>query len=373
MAAMRRVARRGRREEERALSLLATPDEKLPKVSVVVYARNAEESIREFLDSLFSQNYPDFEIIVVDDDSADNTMGVLENIAEQHPNLIYTFVPASAKNVSRRKLAVTLGVKAASGEVVVSTASYCKIGSDNWLRTMAAPFADKGIHLSLGYCRFPKEKQTGGLRWALSYDALVADCQWLGYALAGKAFRAHRCNMAWRRDTFFENKGFASSVALQGGDDDVFVNKLADEYNTAVAISADSQLTVDVSWEQFRHLWRGDRERHVYMTRFLHTSALLIQGFGSMCRWLAVLCAVALGAVSLPNPVPAGGALLMLLLMWGYEICVYRRAAKALGSLRLWWSVPLFNLLRPLKSASTRAHANADSYRHYTWMTGMKP
>lgn len=373
MAPMRRVARYGRRVAKRDADLMEVPDDKLPSVSIIVYARNAQPSLREFVESLERQNYPKFEIVIVNDGSTDMTREIADTLAKEYDNIKYTFVSDTAKNVSRIKVAYALGIKAADYDVIVTTAANCRATSDNWLRLLCTPLASPDTGISLGYSYVPQEKQTDKARWERSFDATVASSQWLGAALAGHPFRGDQYNLAFRRKLFFDHKGYASSTALNGGHDDIFINEVARDTQAAVVLHPDAHVIVDWESDQIKRLYRDARERRIFISAFLKTGAFRLQGFNSLCIWLMLLFSVAAIVISSPNMFPVATVALILLTFWGYGICLYRRTATILHRIRLWWSVPLFWILRPFASANRHHKAHTDNARHYTWSVGMKP
>lgn len=367
MMPLRRVAHAVKNSADSDENDAAVSDVALPRVSVVIYAHNAADTLPSLIERLQQQNYPCFELIVVNDGSADMTREVVERLQGEFDNIKYTFVSDTAKNVSRVKVAYTLGVKAAEGDVIVTTAADAYPVSDNWLRMLCAPFAEKYIELSLGYAFIDKSKQQGCGKWMREFDSVIADAQWLGYGLAGHAFRGDQYNMAFRRRTFFEHKGYASSTALKGGHDDLFVSEVASESNTAVVIHPDAHVELDWDASEVKRRYVDDRERRVFMSRFLRTGAFARQGLGSLGRWLMLACVVVASLLSIPNLLASAICAVMLISLWGYEIWLYRRVAHCLHSVRLWWSVPLFMLCRPFVSLSRRQHAFSNSSRHYTW------
>lgn len=362
-----RVSRRGLQLIEEEEVLCAVPDEKLPSVSVVVYARNVEYRIEEFVRSVLNQDYPDFEVIVVNDASSDMTRERVENLMHDCPALKYTFVPESAKNISRKKMAYALGVKGAKGDVVVTTAATCKIESTRWLRLLCSPFADKKIEMALGYAEIPPELTRGRGSRIRSFDTTLSSAQWIAAAMADKAFRGVEYNMAFRRHLFFDMKGYVSSLSLQGGHDDMFVGDVAKRGRVAMVLHPEGRVKIDCEAEQFRRLWKNRKEHRVFMAKFLRTAAYRLQGFNSLCLWLSLACAVAAIAFSSPNLFPAAVVVALLLMLWGYQVCVYRRVAQVLGALPLRWSVPVFFLLRPFVSARYRSRVRRERELHYAW------
>lgn len=359
---LRIVARAGRRMPDDMPS-----DNGLPGISVIVYAHNAEDHIEAFLKELLQQDHPKFEVIVVNDASIDNTSEIVDNMLESDPRLYLTFVSDTAKNISHRKLAYTIGLRAAHHPVALLTASNITIPSQSWLRLMAAPFADKDIEVGIGSAYIPASTDTGAGRFWRSFDTLSTESRWLGAALGRAPYRGTAYNLAFRPDTFFKHKGFASTNRFQGGEDDIFINEISTPENTAVVFRPEAMVAINLPPEEYPRLWKRSKERYTFTARYLHTAALRTQGFLSLCVWGALACAASAALLGLPNLVPACVALLMLLLMWGDQICVYRRAAKAMRQTRLWWSVPFLWLVRPIANACYRAGFQANKHTNYTW------
>ncbi|MCM1005896.1 MAG: glycosyltransferase [Prevotella sp.] len=359
---MRKVARYSKR-----MTSDTPADDNLPGMSVIVYTHNAEKHIETFLNTLLQQNHPEFEVIVVNDASIDNTREIVENMLESNPRLYLTFVSDTAKNISHRKLAYTIGLRAAKYPVALLTASNIEIPSDNWLRLMAAPFADKDIEIGLGAIRLPNDTDKGSGKYWRSFDTLSSDTRWLGAALLNHPYRGTAYNLAFRPDTFFENKGFASTNRFQNGEDDIFVNEISTSENTAVIFQPEAMPAIQFPPEEFTRLWKHNKERYTFTAKYLHTGALRTQGFMSLSVWGALLCAIAAAVIGLPNLLPVCAALLLMLLLWADQICVYRRAAAAMQTIKLWWSVPILWLIRPIANACYRADFQANKHTNYTW------
>lgn len=359
---MRKVARFGRRMTDEIPS-----DDNLPGISVIVYAHNAEENIKEFLEELLQQDHPKFEVIVVNDASVDNTREIVETLAEKEPRLYMTFVSDTAKNISHRKLAYTVGMRAAKYPVALLTASNIHIPSRSWLRLMAAPFANPATEVAIGVAYVPKEVDKGLGKFWRSFDLLTRQTRWIGASLLNSTYRGTAYNLAFRPDTFFNHNGFTATNRFQAGEDDIFINEISTPENTVAIFQPDAMVAIDVPSEEYPRLWKRHKERYTFTSRYLHTSALRIQGLHSILIWLTVICAVLAGLSGLPNLAPVCIALLILLLFWADQICVYRRAASALKSIRLWWAVPLFWLARPIVNAAYRVGFQAKIDTNYTW------
>lgn len=362
---MRALARKGRRMMTD--DSLPGDDGRLPGVSVIVYAKNEEERIREYLAALLKQEYPEYEVIVINDASIDNTAGIVEAMLEEDERLRFSFVPESSRNVSRRKVAFTIGAKAAKYPVLLITAANTEIPSPQWLRRMAAPFEDPGVEVVLGTSFFPRENHKGAGRWYRQFDSLSVLSQWLGSALAGAPYRGDAYALAYRRQTFFDRNGFALTNRFVAGEDDIFINTIATPENTVVALHPDAMLRRVLPTDEYPRLWLREKERYTFTQRYLETWALRRQAGMSLALWLGLLAGVAAAVLALPNLFPACAVLFTLLLLWSYQICLYRRAARLMQSVRLFWSVPIFWLMRPLFNALLRIRFSANKSTNYTW------
>lgn len=342
------------------------PDDGRPKVSVVVYSKTDEEVLAHCLEQIYAQEYPDFEVIVVCDGASSEAEYIEEKYKALYPQLYVTFIPPGSHNLSRRKLALTLGMKAAKGDVVVTTVSNIEIPSVLWLATLCSPLSDPSIVISLGYSHIKRGELHGPGRWYREFVSLMTDTQWIGYALGGSPYRGDGYNLAFRRQVFFAHKGYSQTIYLQAGDDDIFVNEIVEPDNFALAIDSHSMLST-VWGESANRVWSIRKEQYDFTSRWLPRGPFLRAGASSAMQWLAVLAYAGSVVTALPNIVPAIAGGVVLLLFWLAEIGAYRSAARRLNATRLWFAVPLFNLIRPVCNAWFKfVHRNA-KIKNFTW------
>lgn len=240
----------------------AESTEGCPGVSVIVCARNEEENLQDYLQTLLVQDYPKFEVIVVNDGSEDKTQDVLERYALVSSNLYVTFVPCDAHVISTKKLALTIGAKAAHYDYLLLTDADCRPESRQWIREIVNGFAPRKGHeteIVLGYGAYFEEDTL--LNSLLNYDTLFNGMQYLGMAAAGHPYMGVGRNLAYRRSTFFEHSGFRGLLAERAGDDDLFVNKIATRHNTSIVCSRES-----LTWSVPKHTWQEwihQKRRHL--------------------------------------------------------------------------------------------------------------
>jgi poly-beta-1,6-N-acetyl-D-glucosamine synthase len=258
-----------------------TLKENKPPVSVIICARNEAENLASFLPSVLGQDYPDYEVIVVNDCSEDESYDILGGFLEQYPHLRISTITKDPKFTHNKRFAQFIGIKAAKNEVLVFTDADCQPTSPKWLEGIASHFDDNTTFV-LGYGGYLKGK--GILGKYISYDTMVIAMQYLGMALRGFPYMGVGRNLAYRRSLFFDNKGFGTHNHLISGDDDLFVNSHANKANTCIEYRAETH-TRSVPARNLNE-WIAQKKRHfttapLYKTRdifllLLEPSARLI-------------------------------------------------------------------------------------------------
>ena len=236
----------------------------MPGVSVLLCAHNEGYNLSQYLPALLSQNYPTYEVIVVDDGSEDNTRDVVDQFMVNDPRLKMTFVPYGARVRSTKKLALTLAAKAAQYDYLLLTDADCVPESPNWIRTMMAgfepsAFSRQASDIVLGFGAYFEER--GHVNRLVRYDTLFNGLHYLGAAICGHPYMGVGRNLAYRKSLFFETGGFSHQMTNRAGDDDLFVNHLATRKNTAVVLSRESY-TWSLAKQSLKDWWQQKR-RHI--------------------------------------------------------------------------------------------------------------
>lgn len=249
-------------------------------VSVIVCARNEETNLQDYLHNLLTQDYPQYEVIVVDDGSEDQTSIILERYSRLYKNLYHTFVPHGARVISSKKLALTIGIKAANYDYILLTDADCRPESNTWIREMMGGFTDQNTELVLGFS--PYFENNTLLSGLISYDTLWNGLLYMGMARTGRPYMGVGRNMAYRRSTFFANNGFQGILGERAGDDDLFVNKVATRKNTKVVCNRDSLMwsAPKKSWKE----WIQQKRRHLSVSPSYRMSSKLRVGIEPFLR-----------------------------------------------------------------------------------------
>ncbi len=253
-------------------------------VSVIICAKDEAQNLENFLPKVLEQDYPDFEVIVVNDGSEDETEDVLKRFDNKYKHLYVTTIPKNNRFRQGKKLAVTIGLKAAKNEWVLLTDADCEPVSKNWIRKMQANFKEN-TEIVLGYGGYFKRK--GFLNKLIRFDSLFIAMQYFTFAKAGIPYMGVGRNLAYRKSVFFKNKGFASHLKLKSGDDDLLVNKIARKKNTAIELSPES-FTRSVPETSFSS-WYYQKKRHLTTGRYYRFKHKFILGLEMFSRFLFYL------------------------------------------------------------------------------------
>ena len=226
-------------------------------LSVIICAKDEANNLSKNLPKILEQNYNNFEVIVVNDASVDETQEVLERFKQKYDNLRFTTIPLSNRIISRKKFAQTLGIKSAKNEYLVFTDADCKPVSEFWLQKINNNFLlDKDIVLLYG----KYEKTKGFLNKIIRFDAFFIAQQYLSFSLRNINYMGVGRNLAYKKSLFNKNKGFSSHMGLVSGDDDLFVNETSNKNNTIIEISNQS-FTESEPEKTFRE-WINQKSRH---------------------------------------------------------------------------------------------------------------
>ena len=320
----------------------------LPPLSVILCARNEAENLRKILPAILEQDYPQFEVIVINDASTDDTEDILGVMEEKYPHLYHSFTPESARYISHKKLALTLGIKASKHDWLVFTETNCMPASNQWLKLMARNFTPQP-QIVLGYSGYDRTK--GWLHKRTAFDTLFQSLRYLGFALAGKPYIGIGRNLAYRKELFFQQKGFSKYLNLQRGEDDLFINELATSANTRV--ETDFNATTRIQPVYRYKDWKEEKVSYMATARFYHGIQRYLLGFETFSRllfYIACIAGIVFGILNF-HWLVAGIAFLMWLLRFTVQAVIINRTAKEMGGGRKYYfSLPVFDLIQPVQS-----------------------
>ena len=314
-----------------------------PGVSVIVAARNEAHNLKPYLYRLLEQDYPEYEVIVINDGSEDNTQDIIDDYSARYKRLRHTFVPRQARVSSTKKLALTLGVKAAKYEHLVFTDADCCPQSNQWLKAVMSGYNGKdGVEIVLGMGAYFKDNSL--LNRLIQYETLTSSLQYLGMAVAHRAYMGVGRNLSYVKNLFVKYNGFAHFAGEKAGDDDLFVNMSANRKNVAVVMT-DRSLTWSVPKKNWKD-WYQQRKRHLsvsHLYRFGSKLMLLCEPLSRGIFYAAVIALAVLG-----SPMVKCAAFALLLLRWLLLITVLDISAHRIGVPKVGVDLVLWDMVYPL-------------------------
>lgn len=342
-----------------------------PGVSVIVCARNEERNLRDYLQALLTQDYPEFEVIVVNDGSIDDTRTYLEYWQKRYRNLKLTFVPAGAKVGSTKKLAITLGAKAAQYDYLLLTDADCRPESTHWISEMVKGFAQQpvseavshrsglsaqrsvseAVSIVLGFGAY--FAKPGLLNRMIQFDTLFNGLQYLGMAACGHPYMGVGRNLAYSKRLFFQQGGFYHLMTSKAGDDDLFVNRVATAANTAVVCTRDS-LTWSVPKTNLFD-WLRQKRRHLSVAPKYKSSSKFRLGLEPLTRGLLYAALIVLVVLGCQQPahggwIPAVIAASAMLVRWIMQCVLLNIPAHRWGTTKTFLLLPVWEIVLPVIS-----------------------
>ena len=226
-------------------------------VSVIVCARDAYEYLLDLIPAVLSQDYPEYEFVIVNDCSQDDTEEYLKDLARKNPKINLVNLTQNLNFFQGKKFPLSMGIKSAKYDLLLLTDADCVPNTNQWIREMVAAYKkDTEVVVAYG----PYFERKGLLNKLIRFDTLYIAMQYLSLALAKKPYMGVGRNLSYRKSTFMKNKGFTSHYNIPSGDDDLFISQVANNKNTAVYIDAVNRVESEPkrSWAS----WIRQKRRH---------------------------------------------------------------------------------------------------------------
>jgi len=309
-------------------------DEK-PAVSIVLTANNQYAYLYKYLPVLLDQDYPDFEVLVVNDNSDDGTEDLLKELSRQFDNLKSIALRQSLNWFKGRKFPLSLGIKSARNDIIVLIDAACRPESKNWISEITTAYQNK-VEIVLGYTTFETPSFINRfLRFTAFYDALV----YLSLALSGIPFKGIGKNLSYKRELFYRHKGFSSHYTISAGDDEIFVNKTANSKNTAICISKDSIVKSTTKVSFFK--WLQHEKSRLNIRKYFKTGHRFLISLFSASTFLFYGLFIYLLVAGVPWFIPVSVFGLRLI----SQVIIFGLVQKKLSEKKLLLFSPLFEIV----------------------------
>ncbi len=348
--------------------------ENLPRLSLIITTSNQDYLLQKNLPAVLEQDYPDFEVVVVDDNSTDETADILQQLQNRYPHLRTTFVPPTSRRISHRKLALTLGIKAATGDWLAFTDADCHPATNQWLRSLTAEIVNSSSSTNknaaeavIGYTGYEHSRGLAAL--LRRFDTQLRGLRLLGLAAHGKAHMAYGTNLLYRRSIFFDAKGYSSHLNLERGDDDIFVNENIPPRSIRAAVSPDAAV---LCTDTTRRHWRLERMGRIATRRHLHGIQRLVLGFDTLSRILYIVASLAVIAIAIVFKASVSlwwiflvAVFVLLAIRYALSWMVWNRSARAIGDTPYGPAIPLLECLHPFWELGLRLRYLFTSKQRY--------
>ncbi len=254
----------------------------LKSVSVIICAKNEAASLQKNLSFILEQNYPNFEVIVVNDNSTDNTNEIIKTQQLITNNLYLITISKEEKIGLGKKYALQKGVEAARNELILLTDADCRPVTENWITEMAG-CANEKYKIVLGIS--PYKTESSFLNDLIEYETAQTAMQYIGFALLGNPYMCVGRNVLYDAILLKSKTWTAEELSIASGDDDLTIQTLSTKKNTTVCLSTDSYTISNAkdTWKDFirqklRHYESGSMYKllHRLLLGFYLFSKLLL-------------------------------------------------------------------------------------------------
>lgn len=253
-------------------------------ISVIICAKNEYFNLKNNLPDFLEQDYPNFEVIVVNDASDDETTYLLKSFSIKYPNFKVVNIDKDLNFFSGKKFPLSIGIKSAKNEIVLLSDADCKPVTKKWISSISASF-DDNTDIVLAYGKYAERK--GLLNKIIRYETMQTAIQYFSYALMGLPYMGVGRNLSYKKEIFFKNHGFTSHYNIPSGDDDLFINSVANRKNTKIVFDVSSH-TVSVAKTKFFD-WVNQKKRHFSTSKYYKFKHKFLLGLYSLTQLLFYL------------------------------------------------------------------------------------
>ena len=208
-----------------------------PPISIIICAKNEAKNLKNNIPKIAQQTYSNYEIIIVDDASTDETSIVIEQLKSTISNLKSIKISAHKKIGRGKKYIISEAVKIAKNEVLVFTDADCFPASKNWLKIMIQYLYNYDIVLGIAPL-IPKENNLAA--WLQTYETAQTMLQYISLSNSGNTEMAVARNMMLRKTTYLQNLWSETELEIASGDDDLLIQKIATSNHTNTCTNANT-------------------------------------------------------------------------------------------------------------------------------------
>ncbi|MDR1763426.1 MAG: glycosyltransferase [Dysgonamonadaceae bacterium] len=318
-------------------------------VSVIMYVKGAGYDIPVILLPLLEQDYPEFEVVVVCDGTSFENEDALARLKTEFSNLHTTHIPEDTRNISRKKLGLTLGIKAAKYDILLFTEPDAIIQTENWISLMASRFSsEKSIVIGISSLL----ARSGFQGKYAAYDHFFSNLQMLSFAVTGRPYTASGRNLAYLKRHFDEQKGFVAHRLLKTGEDDLFINDIATGGNTAVELAPKSIVLFKTDGID----WKSMKTDHAITKKYYKRGPVAfwrIEKWTRLAFFITFLCCIVAGYpfLALENFLLPAAALLLFVIRLCSQYFIINKTASLLKLEKYYFRLVAFDVYQLFSDA----------------------
>ena len=256
-------------------------------VSIIICVKNDAKNLQKFLPSILEQHYKNFEIVLINDVSTDETLQLMEEFKAHNKNITIVNIDNTEAFWGNKKYALTLGIKAAKNEYLLFADADSTPVSKHWISEFSDSFSS-GKSIVLGYGKYQKNNSLINLM--ARFETLLSAIQSFSYTKTGDPYRAVGRNLAYTKSEFFKVKGFIKHIKIKYGVDDLFLQDAANKKNTTINTSEKS-FTTSIAPKTFKE-WFQQKRRHVSTAKHYKLKHKYFLRFFLISKFLLILLSV---------------------------------------------------------------------------------
>jgi glycosyltransferase involved in cell wall biosynthesis len=308
-------------------------------ISIIICARNEAENLKKFIPLILNQQYLDYELIIVNDRSEDNTGEVAAAFAAQNSRIKIINIQSVPVNFQPKKYAISQAVALANNEFLLFTDADCWPKSENWIQIMQSHLTDNQ-EIVLGVSLYQKSNTC--LNACIQYETFYTAIQYLSFALIGQPYMGVGRNLLYKKSLFIDNQGFAQHQGIKGGDDDLFIGRVANARNTSVCFDNEA-FTYSLPKENWKEWWQ-QKIRHLSVGKYYHPQIKFFLGLLNLSHfgfWFLALILLFLNLDTFIINILIGMISVRIGLIWLIFTLLNQ---KLRAQVKVYW-IPLFDFL----------------------------
>lgn len=329
-------------------------------VSVIITGENEAQNLEKYLPSVLEQEYPKFEVIFVNNASTDDTEDTLKRFALKYSHFYHTYIPAGSKNLSRKKLALTVGIKAAKYDKLLFIEPDSYPLSPQWIQRMAANFSEEK-KIVLGFTQLKKYPSK-----YIAFDYFLENIKMMSLALKSRPYTANGHNLAYSKMCFEANKGFSKINFLDLGEDNLLINQIATPKNVSVELSQNSITTFEIKEVSE---WKKIKLYQTITSKFYKKFSVLFWRGEAYSRLLfyILLAFNIVYSVLISNWIIFGVSIFAYLLRLITQLIVVNKTASFLKQPKYYITLPLFDIIQPFVDGYFYLYGLSKVRKNYNW------